>query len=201
MAGTEYLDLQGLQAVWEKIKSLFVAKDGDKVLSDNNFTTEEKEKLALLQNYTLEAATENTLGGIKVGDRLQIDDNGRLSAAVPIWSIVADTPTTLQGYGITDGVTLTEFNAVKGKIDEDLATLQADEIPGTTQVPVRKVVDNPDSDIVGVQFMQNETVVRTDTYTFGDQTVTEVRTLPNNKTLTIVTNTDTLETTTTYTGV
>ncbi len=201
MAGTEYLDLQGLQAVWEKIKSLFVAKDGDKVLSDNNFTTEEKEKLALLQNYTLEAATENTLGGIKVGDRLQIDDNGRLSAAVPTWSIVADTPTTLQGYGITDGVTLTEFNAVKGKIDEDLATLQADDIPGATQVPVRKVVDDPDSDIVGVQFMHDETVVRTDMYTFGDQTVTEVRTLPNNKTLTIVTNTDTLETTTTYTGV
>lgn len=201
MAGIEYLDLQGLQAVWEKIKSMFVAKDGDKVLSDNNYTTEEKEKLSSLENYTLEAATDSTLGGIKVGDRLQIDDNGRLSAAVPTWSQVADTPTTLSGYGITDGVTQTEFNAVKGKIDEDLAILQADEIPGTIQVPIRETVNDTDSDIIGLRYIQNETVVRTDTYTFGEHVITEVRTLPNNKTLTIVTNTDTLETTTTYTGV
>lgn len=42
----KYLDLTGVATLWGKIKSTFVAKDGDKVLSSNDFTDEEKEKLA-----------------------------------------------------------------------------------------------------------------------------------------------------------
>lgn len=44
-----------------------VDKDGSKVLSDNNYTTEEKNKLAGLNNYTLPEASSSALGGIKVG--------------------------------------------------------------------------------------------------------------------------------------
>ena len=40
-----YLDKTGLTNLWEKIKSKFVAKDGDKVLSDNNFSDELYTKL------------------------------------------------------------------------------------------------------------------------------------------------------------
>lgn len=40
------LDNAGLETLWGLIKSSFVAKDGNKVLSDENYTTDEKTKLA-----------------------------------------------------------------------------------------------------------------------------------------------------------
>ena len=40
-----YINKSGLQYIWNKIKAKFVAKDGDKVLSDNNFTDALKTKL------------------------------------------------------------------------------------------------------------------------------------------------------------
>lgn len=40
-----YINKSGLQYIWNKIKAKFVAKDGDKVLSDNNFTDALKKKL------------------------------------------------------------------------------------------------------------------------------------------------------------
>lgn len=45
MSAYTYLDKVGLTNVWNKIKSEFVAKDGDKMLSDNNFTDDLKSKL------------------------------------------------------------------------------------------------------------------------------------------------------------
>ena len=44
------------------------------------YTTEEQTKLAGLENYTLPVASANTLGGVKVGDGLSIDQDGILSA-------------------------------------------------------------------------------------------------------------------------
>ena len=44
------------------------------------FTREEKQKLAELENYTLPIASADTLGGIKVGANLSIDQDGVLSA-------------------------------------------------------------------------------------------------------------------------
>ena len=45
MAIYNYLDKNGLIKLWTKIKNTFVQKDGNKVLSDNNFTTTLKNKL------------------------------------------------------------------------------------------------------------------------------------------------------------
>lgn len=45
-----------------------------------SYTTEEQTKLAGLENYTLPTASSNTLGGVKIGDNLSIDQNGVLSA-------------------------------------------------------------------------------------------------------------------------
>lgn len=42
----KYLDDNGLLYFWQKIKAAFVAKDGSKVLSTNDYTTAEKNKLA-----------------------------------------------------------------------------------------------------------------------------------------------------------
>lgn len=57
-----------------------VDKVDGKQLSTNDYTNEEKEKLNSLENYTLPAASEDALGGVKIGDNLTIDENGKLSA-------------------------------------------------------------------------------------------------------------------------
>lgn len=61
-----------------------VDKVEGKGLSTNDYTTPEKNKLAAIEaeanKYVLPAATTTTLGGIIVGDRLSIDDTGKLVA-------------------------------------------------------------------------------------------------------------------------
>ena len=58
-----------------------VDKITGKGLSENDYTNEEKEKLASLENYTLPIASTDTLGGIKIGENLNIDENGVVSAS------------------------------------------------------------------------------------------------------------------------
>lgn len=61
-----------------------VDKVEGKGLSTNDYTTPEKNKLTAIEaeanKYVLPAATTTTLGGIIVGDRLSIDDTGKLVA-------------------------------------------------------------------------------------------------------------------------
>lgn len=112
MAEKNYLDDNGLLYFWQKIKGIFVQKDGSKVLSDNNYTTEEKNKLAGIEeganNYTLPAATSSTIGGVKPGAGLEVLSDGTLNATgggtadSVDWSNVQSKPTTIAGYGITD---------------------------------------------------------------------------------------------------
>ena len=49
---TKYIDNNGLKYFLQKIINVFVKKDGNKVLSDNNYTDIEKSKLASLKNTT-----------------------------------------------------------------------------------------------------------------------------------------------------
>ena len=56
-----------------------VNKETGKGLSTNDYTDDDRAKLAELNNYTLPIASYNTLGGIKVGTGLTIN-NGILSA-------------------------------------------------------------------------------------------------------------------------
>lgn len=55
----------------------YVTKDGNKVLSDENYTTEEKEKLAGIK----EGAEVNYVKS--VGDNLNVDENGKLTVTIP----------------------------------------------------------------------------------------------------------------------
>lgn len=73
--------------------------------------------------------------------------------------------------------------------------LQEDNIPGTTQMITFDQSGNVSS-IVHTD--GNDNTVRSDVFTFGTNTITEVRTLSTGESLTIVTNTDTLTTTVTY---
>lgn len=107
----KYLDENGLLYYNQKLNTKFegkVDKDGNKVLSDVNFTSAYETKLKGLENYTLPTASAETLGGIKVGAGLQISEQGTLSATgggtadSVDWENVQDKPTTIAGYGITD---------------------------------------------------------------------------------------------------
>lgn len=104
MANKKFLDNNGLLYFWQKIVNAFVKKDGNKVLSDNNYTTAEKEKLAGLNNYTLPKATTSTLGGVKVGAGLEVGEDGTLNATgggtadSVDWSNVQNKPTKLSEF-------------------------------------------------------------------------------------------------------
>lgn len=91
---SKYLDTNGLLYVWEKIKTQMnkkVDKAEGKGLSANDFTNEEKTKLAGLANYTLPAASADTLGGVKVGAGLTVVD-GALTAKAASWDEIPGKP-------------------------------------------------------------------------------------------------------------
>lgn len=107
----KYLDDNGLLYYNQKLNAKFnnkVDKDGNKVLSDVNFTSAYESKLNSLKNYTLPIASAEVLGGVKVGAGLTISEQGTLSATgggtadSVAWENVQDKPTTIAGYGITD---------------------------------------------------------------------------------------------------
>lgn len=79
----KYIKLAQLSHFLDKSKEVFVQKDGTKVLSDNNYTTAEKTKLAGIatgaNNYKLPTATSTVLGGVKGGSNVTIDKNGVMS--------------------------------------------------------------------------------------------------------------------------
>lgn len=74
-----------------------------------------------------QAATATTLGGVKVGTGLAIDDSGVLSATgggvadSVDWSNVQNKPTTIAGYGITDAVT--SVNGKSGNVTIEANTV------------------------------------------------------------------------------
>ena len=121
----KYLGSEGLQRLWEKIERLFVRKDGNKVLSDNNFSDAEKAKLEGIEiganKYILPIASGEVLGGVKIGKGIIIDEHGFISTTVNPdvtmrWSQIINTPTTLAGYGIIDAATKAEFDALVAKL-------------------------------------------------------------------------------------
>ena len=63
-------------------------------------------------------ASASALGCIKVGKNLTISSDGTLNAeaggGVSSWNDLTDKPTTLQGFGITDAVTLSSFTSHTG---------------------------------------------------------------------------------------
>lgn len=72
--------------------------------------------------------------------------------------------------------------------------LNVEEIPDTVQSITFDAAGNVDT----ITHTRDNVAIRTDEFTFGANTITEVRTLNTGESLTIVTNTTTLETTVTY---
>ena len=81
-----------------------------------------------------------------------------------------------------------EITDVKGDISL-ISDLLIDEIPGTTKT----VTFDSDSNPSTITHTKNGNTVRTDVFTWTTTTVTEVRTLASGKSITVVTNLETLE--------
>lgn len=76
------------------------------------------------------------------------------------------------------------------------STLQVENIPDTVQT----ITFDSDGNVQSITHTRDGVAIRTDAFTFADNTITEVRTLNTGESLTIVTNTNTLQTTVTYTA-
>ena len=72
----KYLDSNGVKHLWDKAAKVYVKQEKGKGLSTEDYSTEEKEKLAGLENYELPAASSEILGGIKIGDGLSVNEEG-----------------------------------------------------------------------------------------------------------------------------
>ncbi len=125
----KFIDDNGLLYFLQKIVNVFVKKDGNKVLSDNNYTTEEKNKLAGLNNYTLPKASSNSLGGIKVGAGLEVSEDGTLSATgggtadAVDWDNVLNKPTKVSEFQNDSGFqTATQVQTAIQNATQDFAT-------------------------------------------------------------------------------
>lgn len=115
----QYLGYTTLNYLWGRLKTIFVQKESGKGLSSNDYTNEEKQKLAGLENYTLPTAGADVKGGIKVGSGLSITGDGILSAngggtadAVE-WDNVIGKPTNVSA-----------FTNDAGYVDEDAVETQ-----------------------------------------------------------------------------
>ena len=126
----KFLDKTGLQLVWKQINNKFASKASlenkvDKVsgkgLSTNDYTTEEKNKLAGISaganNYALPQASGTTLGGVKVGSNISVSggtislNKNNVTAALGYTPPTQDTNTHYESKTITGASSTATANA------------------------------------------------------------------------------------------
>lgn len=89
-----------------------------------------------------------------------------------------------------------DYSELSDDVDQlkNALMLQEETIPDTVQT----ITFDSAGNVSAITHTANNVAVRTDAFTFGTDTITEVRTLSTGESLTIVTNTTTLQTTVTY---
>lgn len=149
-----FLDKNGLAHFWLLLKQKLnnkVDKVDGKGLSSCDYTPTEQEKLAGLTNYTLPEATNETLGGIKVGAGLAMHEGvlsvtGGGTADSVDWSNVQNKPTKLSEFQNDSGFQ-TEAQ-VTSAITEAISNIQGisysivEELPQTGEAGVIYLLSN-----------------------------------------------------------
>ena len=127
--GKKFLDYEGTQFVVNEL-----LKKINKKLDTADY-----------EQYNLPTASATKLGGVKVGDGLNINSEGVLTAVEGIssWTDLADKPTTLAELGIEDAASTDDIAALEAKISgvyhfrgsvADMAALEAIENPAEGDV-------------------------------------------------------------------
>jgi len=150
----QYLDKTGATYLVSKIKELLAGKvdkvDG-KGLSSNDYTNEEKQKLAGLQNYTLPVATSGAIGGVKSGGDITVDSDGNVEVtglddkapiASPNFTGTPTAPTPGEGTNNTQ-IATTAF------VTDAITTAVA----GITQFQFQIVESLPQSGQIGIIYL------------------------------------------------
>lgn len=149
------------QAATTRALDMKVDKVSGKRLTTNDYTTEEKNKLAGIEananNYSLPTASTEELGGVKVGENLSVSEDGTLSADIPQFTMPTASADNLGAVKV--GTNLS--------VDED-GVLSAD-IPEVETV-------NPDwteTDETAANFIQNKPPIQNGDYLYyGNKQVT-----------------------------
>lgn len=203
MEDVKYLDLDGLRYLASKINDKYVQK------------VAAKREIAAATTAWLE---ENVIGSstpIVIDKSLQIE--GAAADAKATGTLLSDVAqdieelglalgTVVDGGYVEDGVAyfthdgnvvfqIAGINDDEDKVSLSVFLLTHEVIPRTVQ----RYTFGSDGSIQKIEHVQDNQVIRTDVFTFGENVVTEVRTLNTGESLTIVTNLTTMETTTTYT--
>lgn len=116
MATKEYLDSVGVARLVEHINNAL----SNKVDIQENMglmSDEDKAKLDSLENYELPVASDEVAGGVKIGDGLSIDENGKVSVDAIDWSEVQNVPTDLVHSDDLDSV----VDELKEKIEQAIS--------------------------------------------------------------------------------
>lgn len=132
----KYIKLAQLSHFLNKSKEVFVQKDGAKVLSDNNYTTAEKTKLAGITAganlYVLPTADSTTLGGVKSGGNVAVSEDGVMSVDLSTYQKTADADNKY--YTKASAVTglATKVDKVEGKqlSTEDFTSAEKTKLAG-----------------------------------------------------------------------
>lgn len=142
------LDTDGLLYLWQRLKGIFVAKDGSKVLSDNNYTTEEKNKLSAIES----GAEVNTIESVKVdgtaltpdaNKAVNIDLSGKANLDSPNFSGTPTAPTAASGTSTAQIATTAFVQAAvsAGGVTIDSALSDTSENPVQNKV-IKAALDN-----------------------------------------------------------
>lgn len=131
------------------------------------------------------------LGDITGTEYFAVDDSVVGTKKINIERVIVALDSTLSQEGEA-----ADAKATGDEIEklEDNSNLLCDMIPDTTQSYLFE--NGAISQIIHTD--NDDEIVRTDSFIYGDNSITEVRTLSEGQTLTIVTNLVTLETTITY---
>lgn len=115
------------------------------------------------------------------------------TAAASATAAAASGVRTDTAQGLSDAQKATARSNIGATYDGHFL-LTAESIPDTVQT----ITFDDSGNVSQIVHTNGNEAVRTDVFTFGTDTITEVRTLASGESLTIVTDTTTLETTTTY---
>lgn len=106
-----------------KLEKKVTVEEG-KGLSTNDYTAEEKAKLAGLNNYTLPAASADALGGVKVGAGLIVGVDGTVSTKAIDWANVQNKPKILTDSDVSEAFA-TSLEAANLATSADLSKVEA----------------------------------------------------------------------------
>ena len=174
-------------------------KNNGKVLNTANFILV-VERAAMdgdtIQDETVLKELQAIIDGVEDAEQAATDARDAATRAEnAARTLTIDSTLTQSGQAADAKETGDRIDAVEESVDDVKADLKllADEIPDTVQT-----YTFTGGSVTKIEHMANNVAVRTDTFAYGANTITETRTLNTGESLTIVTNLTTLETTVTY---